>query len=119
MGTLLYVDELQRALQDINRVLKDGGLLLLIDRNKASPYHAFLNKLGRYKTPIGEYTNFFTLPALYRALAESHWRVVKVTGDRFVFPFGANLALFQRVFRWLGGRFPSLAYFLILVARKN
>lgn len=119
MGTLLYVGEVERALQEVRRVLKDDGLLLLIDRNKASPYHALLKKLGKYDGPVGEYANFFTLSQLRRYLKKGHWQVEKVTGDFFVCPYGANLALVQRICRWLGGRFPSIAYFLVLVATKN
>jgi ubiquinone/menaquinone biosynthesis C-methylase UbiE len=121
---MIYVKDLPKALQEIHRVLKPGGQLCFIDRNRHSPLHYWRHRRGRFNATIGEFPFYFTLPRIRREIETAGFRIDRVTGDHVcvpgVFPIPSEMGpgLRRRASRWLARLFPRYSFYLVVYARK-
>ena len=122
--SMIYVKELGKALKEIHRVLKPGGQICFMDRNRWSPLHYWRYRRGLYNSTIGEFPFYFTLPRLRRELEEAGFVVERVTGDHVcvpgLFPIPSEMGPGPRqaASRLLARLFPRFAFYLVVYARK-
>ncbi len=122
--SMIYVKDLPKALKEIHRVLRPGGRLCFMDRNRWSPLHWWKYRTGQYNSTIGEFPFYFTQPDLGRKLEAAGFPDTRWTGDHVCFPLlfpipslmkpGLRLKASQALARLL----PRFSFYLVAHARK-
>ncbi|MBI2075724.1 MAG: class I SAM-dependent methyltransferase [Candidatus Aenigmarchaeota archaeon] len=113
MGTLIYSSDRRAFLSELHRVLRKGGKLCVIERNKNSPLHLIVRKAKRNEQSVDNPETYFTKKDLKSLLAGAGFRIKRIRGDRISLPFITNLT------SPLAERLPSLAYFLVFECEKE
>lgn len=109
--TIEHVPHPAKAIQELHRVLKPGGVLYLTCPN----YFNFFGLWCIYRSVIGKpytegqpYVNYLLLPKLLRWIRLSGFRIVNYYTSNLVFPVGAHWHFFEErtpaLLRWLGFR---------------
>lgn len=114
-------------LQEIHRVLRPGGFLILSTPNLASLPNRFKLLLGKYPKYL-EYSrqgaghiHLYTLPVLKSQLLNTKYLKLNSTSPNFFCPFITRSWFpkpLKELFMFLGDIFPTLGSHLIIVARK-
>lgn len=118
MGTAIYIADKPGLYKEISRVLRKGGVLCLIERNKKSLWHVFMDKF-RKESQVDEIQNFIELKETKLFLENSGFVIKKISGDKISFPFLSENRLTRKLFWFLGSLFPQSSYFLIIIAEKS
>ncbi len=113
MGTLIYSKHRKQFLSELYRVLKSGGHLCLVERNRDSPMHAFIRRFRRNENAVDNPESFFSKNELETLLRKEGFVVKRVIGDHISLPFFT-----QSTYR-LAEIFPSLANFLVFECEKK
>ena len=128
---LAHVDDLPRALQELDRVTKSGGVLALEFYNR----HSLRYAIKRLKTPqaiADDFTDHDVLTRYHRlqdirALLPRGLVIEEIYGIRILTPIAAvhDLPLVGSALRWIEGRLARqrwtrlLGGFLVVVLRKS
>lgn len=114
-------------LDEINRVSRPGGHLILSTPNLASLKNRLRLAVGNYPQYL-EYSqtgaghiHLYTAPILARQLAARRFRLIKLTSPNFLCPFITQAwfpTTLRRVCLRLGDFFPTLGSHLLIVAQK-
>jgi ubiquinone/menaquinone biosynthesis C-methylase UbiE len=117
MGTCIYVKDKNKLFSEIFRIMKNGGALCIIERNKHSPWHSIFERF-RKETSVDETKNFVSLTEVKYLLEKNGFKIEKITGDYISVPLFSENKITRRVFWSLGEIMPSFSYFLVFFAKK-
>lgn len=120
-GLLCFLKEPERALVEMNRVLKPGGVLVVGVLNKWSPWALFRRIKGLFKDTIYNQAHFISPPVLEGLLKQAGFQVSKTRTCLFFFPINCKLYLrLAEPFEKLDmAVIPRLGAFLAVSAEKT
>lgn len=115
-----HIYDTEYFIDEIKRILKDDGYLILTTPNVASLGRRFMLLLG--KNPVLEYQlsggaghiRYFTFADMKTFLQNKGWTILSLQTDAINFSGSGKFYS-----RWLGKIFPSLGRCIFVVARKN
>lgn len=123
---LEHLHEDVRALNELNRVLKNGGVLILGVPNEGCMLAYLRNHvIQRSILRTTDHVNFYTMREINSLLTDAGFAVMNSETENFFFPHGRmHYLLIERrwgrgLIRLLRSIFPSQAGGLILYARKS
>lgn len=112
-------------IQEINRILKTDGCLIITTPNIASFINRFLLLVGKlpryieYKKGGAGHIHFYTLKIIESQLYDNGFKVEKKIGNFFSFPDPTNDKKIRKlILSPLGNHLPSFSENLIIVAKK-
>lgn len=120
VNLLCFIREREKALQEMRRVLKPGGRLIIGVLNKWSPWAAFRKIKGLFKDTIYNRVDFISPPELELSLVRAGFNVKELKTCLFFFPIDCRMYLkFAMPFERLGSiATPRLGAFLAASAIK-
>ncbi len=119
-GMLCFIKERGKALQEMLRVLKPGGKLIIGVLNKQSPWAAFRRIKGLFKDTVYNRVGFISPPELELSLQRAGFDVKELRTCLFFFPINCRMYLkFAMPLEKLGSRAtPRMGAFLAGLATK-
>lgn len=121
-----HIFDTSRFLDEINRVLKKGGELILTTPNLASlsnRIRLFLGLQPNYcEVELSEcagHIRFFTVKSLKKLLEKHAFKVEKIKTDALFIPFFGRISKKIATSRILGKLFPSIGNILIFKCKKG
>ncbi len=113
MGTLIYSKSKELFLSELHRVLRNGGTLCVIERNRNSPMHSLVRKLKRSEKSVDDPAGFFSKGELERLVSGAGFTIKTVSGDVITLP------VFSKYTHAIAEKVPTAAYFIAVCAQKR
>ncbi len=117
MGTSIYVKNKKVLFSEISSTLKKGATICIIERNRYSLWHRLSGK--RKEAVVDDISSFVSAREILVLLNDSGFKIKQVAGDMIAAPLLSQNKITRRFFWSLGETFPSMAYFVIIVAEKK
>ena len=117
MGTAIYIRDKTVMFKEINRILKPKGIVCIIERNRLSPWHLIAEKL-RKESAVDKISDFIDIKQMKFLLAETGFRIRKISGDELSLPFFSRNRLTRKFFWRFGEIMPSASNFIVIIAEK-
>ncbi|RTL81753.1 MAG: class I SAM-dependent methyltransferase [Hyphomicrobiales bacterium] len=115
---LCFIPDVERAIGEMTRVLKPGGLLIIGELNSHSLWAAYRRMRGWFGHPLWRPARFRSPAELRRLVSQAGLDVLEMRGAAYYPPCGAAARLLAPVDSWLGRRTTLGAAFIALSAAK-
>lgn len=116
---LCFVPEGERAVAEMARVLKPGGMLVIGELGRWSLWAAWRRVRGWMGNPVWRDTTFRSARQLGRLVEASGVEVTEIRGAVFYPPCGWAARLMASVDNWLGRLFTFGAAFIVVSGSKK
>ncbi len=120
--TLPHVNNIKQILNEFNRILKKGGIMMLDFYSPYSFRRLFSNK------DYQKYTRWDSIPKVKRYMKDENLNIIKIYGERtfMVTEFLVNNFGLYHLFKWLENKFTNNNFFnrfsgiyLVIIKKSN